>query len=98
EIDWMGRTYRAQVKPLREHKGRIFGTVGIALDITDTKEVENEFRAARRIQEQMLPKQVPSLRGFDLAGVCHPTAATGGDYYDYIPMPCGSLGIVVADV
>jgi sigma-B regulation protein RsbU (phosphoserine phosphatase) len=46
----------------------------------------------------MLPKQVPSLPGFDLAGVCYPAAATGGDYYDYIPMPCGSLGIVIADV
>jgi FixJ family two-component response regulator len=98
EIDWMGRTYRAQVNPLRENGGRIVGTVGIALDITYANEVEDEFRAAHRIQEQMLPKQVPSLPGFDLAGVCHPTAATGGDYYDYIPLPCGSLGIVVADV
>jgi PAS domain S-box-containing protein len=98
ENEWMGRTYRCRVNPLRDNGGRIIGTVGIALDITDAKEVEDEFRAAHRIQEQMLPKQVPSLPGFDLAGVCHPSAATGGDYYDYIPMSCGSLGIVVADV
>jgi FixJ family two-component response regulator len=98
EIDWMGRTYRSQVDPFRESGGRIVGTVGISLDITHANEIEDEFRAARAIQEQMFPKQVPSLPGFDLAGVCHPTASTGGDYYDYIPMPCGSLGIVVADV
>ena len=98
EKEWTGRTYRCRVNPLRDNGGRIIGTVGIALDITDTKDVESEFRAAQRIQEQMLPKQVPSLPGFDLAGVCHPTAATGGDYFDYIPMPCGSLGIVIADV
>ena len=95
---WMGRTYRVHVNPLREGRDRIVGTVGIALDITDVNQIEDELRAARRIQEQMFPKEAPFLPGFDLAGVCHPTAVAGGDYYDYIPMPNGLLGIVVADV
>jgi FixJ family two-component response regulator len=98
EIRWMGHVYRAQVNPLRDHQNQIVGTVGIALDITGAREVESEFRAARRIQESLLPQKAPTLAGFDLAGACHPVAATGGDYYDYIPMPDGSLGIVVADV
>jgi phosphoserine phosphatase RsbU/P len=57
-----------------------------------------EMDIARQIQKRLLPKGPPSLPGFDIAGSCKPAAATGGDFYDYIPMADGSLGTVVADV
>ena len=57
-----------------------------------------EMEIARQIQKRLLPKGPPSLPGFDIAGFCKPAAATGGDFYDYIPMADGCLGIVVADV
>ncbi len=98
EIDWMERRYHGHVNPLRQNGGPIVGTIGVALDVTNERHVQLEMRAARRIQESFLPKSVPIVPGFDLAGVCHPARAAGGDYYDYIKMPDGSLGIVIADV
>jgi FixJ family two-component response regulator len=98
EIDWLERTYRGYVESLRQIEGYIVGTIGVALDITHHRQVEEEFRAARKIQQSLLPAHSPVLPGFDIAGACHPAAATGGDYFDYISLPDGSLGIVIADV
>ncbi len=94
---WAGKTFRTHVGLLRVGN-QIVGTIGVALDITMAKQVEQEFDAARKIQEGLIPKHAPILPGFDLAGVCHPAAATGGDYFDFMTMADGSLGIVVADV
>jgi serine phosphatase RsbU (regulator of sigma subunit) len=57
-----------------------------------------EFEAARRIQEKLMPAAAPALAGFDIAGITRPAKATGGDYFDYVPMLDGSVGVVVGDV
>lgn len=98
QAEWMDRKYRVQINPLRHSGHHTVGTVGIALDITNTMQLEDEFKAARSIQEGLLPRHSPTIPGFDIAGVCHPAAATGGDYYDFVSIPGGSLGIVIGDV
>jgi two-component system, cell cycle sensor histidine kinase and response regulator CckA len=52
EMDWMGRTFDAHVEPLRDPQGEIIGCIGIALDVTERKEMgealrksEEQFRA-----------------------------------------------------
>ena len=74
-------------------------------DITQKKEAEEELREQRQqlkvageIQERLFPDKSPKLDGFDLAGLPMPADPTGGDYYDYLPMVNGALGIVVGDV
>ncbi len=56
-----------------------------------------EFRLAREIQQGLLPQTPPALAGFAIAGASHPTQETGGDYFDFIPMSDGHLGISVGD-
>jgi sigma-B regulation protein RsbU (phosphoserine phosphatase) len=56
-----------------------------------------ELRMAREIQQGLFPAP-PRLAGFDVGGASYPAAATGGDYFDFIPLPDGSLGIAVGDV
>jgi sigma-B regulation protein RsbU (phosphoserine phosphatase) len=56
-----------------------------------------EFEAARRIQERLLPAKAPVFSGFDVAGLTHPAEATGGDYFDYVPMMGDRVGVVVGD-
>jgi serine phosphatase RsbU (regulator of sigma subunit) len=53
---------------------------------------------ARQIQQNLFPAAAPALAGFDIAGASHCAEATGGDYFDYIPMLDDCLGIVIADV
>ncbi len=74
------------------------------VDITERKqleelvEVDEQFRAARDIQQMLFPADAPSIEGFDIAGAAYPAESTGGDYYDYIPLNDGTLGIVIGDV
>src|SRR4051812_43663911 len=44
------------------------------------------------------PKARLLLDAFDIAGATYPAEATGGDYFDYLPMLNERLGIVVGDV
>lgn len=79
--------------------------VGFIRDITERKKAEEElranqeqFRVAREIQQRLFPKESPHLPAFDIAGATRPAEETGGDYFDYLPMQGGCLGIVVGDV
>jgi serine phosphatase RsbU (regulator of sigma subunit) len=62
------------------------------------RDASEEFRAAKEIQQRLYPAEAPPLPGFDLAGALYPARATAGDYFDYVPMPDGCLGVVVGDV
>lgn len=79
--------------------------VGFIRDVTERKRAEQvlrqnqeQFRVAREIQQHLFPKAAPELPGFEIAGASHPADATGGDYFDYLPMPDQQLGVVVGDV
>jgi phosphoserine phosphatase RsbU/P len=79
--------------------------VGFIRDVTERKRAERElseskeqFRVAREIQQRLFPKRAPGLPGFDIAGASYPAEATGGDYFDYLPMLNDRWGFIVADV
>jgi PAS domain S-box-containing protein len=79
--------------------------VGFIRDITERKRAERElrenqeqFRVAREIQQRLFPKSAPACAGFDIDGATFPAEATGGDYFDYLPMLNDRLGMVVGDV
>jgi sigma-B regulation protein RsbU (phosphoserine phosphatase) len=56
------------------------------------------LKLAEEVQRTLLPAGPPKVPGLDLAGTSIYCNETGGDYYDYILLPDGRLGIVVADV
>jgi sigma-B regulation protein RsbU (phosphoserine phosphatase) len=57
-----------------------------------------ELDEAQSIQLGLFPGQSPNIPRFEITGVCLPSRAVGGDWYDYIPLPCGRLAVVLADV
>jgi serine phosphatase RsbU (regulator of sigma subunit) len=57
-----------------------------------------ELNVAARIQRELLPKEVPVVPGYDLAGKMVPAQAIGGDYFDFIPIEQSKLAICVGDV
>jgi serine phosphatase RsbU (regulator of sigma subunit) len=60
--------------------------------------LREEIRIARQIQQKLFPAAPLPLAGFDISGASYPAEATGGDYFDYIPLRDGSLGVVIGDV
>ncbi len=60
--------------------------------------VEQELQTARRIQEALLPKGVPLLDGWQMETCYQPAREVGGDFYDFLALADGRLGIVLGDV
>ena len=55
------------------------------------------LKLAEEVQRNLLPSAAPQVPGLDIAGTSIYCDETGGDYYDYIELPNGRLGVVVAD-
>ena len=62
------------------------------------EQTRDKLRAARTVQQRLFPPGPPARPGLDAAGVSLPANTVGGDYFDYIPLPGGALGVVAADV
>ena len=60
--------------------------------------LEREMNVAREVQRELLPRAAPRFEGLELAGVCRPAVAVGGDYYDYLQRADGRPGLVIADI
>jgi serine phosphatase RsbU (regulator of sigma subunit) len=64
----------------------------------DKEKMERDLALAASIQQLIIPKSLPAVEGYDIAGVNIPTKSVGGDYYDCIPLQDGRYALVVADV
>jgi serine phosphatase RsbU (regulator of sigma subunit) len=66
--------------------------------VLDHEKMTKDLKKARMVQESLLPETLPVLPGWGLAVALKPAGETSGDFYDYIALPDGKLGISVADV
>lgn len=66
--------------------------------LIEKEKMEHELQVARKIQERILPKELPSLPGWQLAAYWQPARAVSGDFYDFLPFPDGKLGLIIGDV
>lgn len=62
------------------------------------EKLTREAEEARIIQQALLPRSSPLVPGFVISGQSLPAGAVGGDWYDFIPLPDGRWGLVLADV
>ncbi len=64
----------------------------------EVERIRLTLRIAREVQQKLFPEAPPSCPGYDIGGASHPAELTGGDYFDYIPLPDGGIGLAVGDV
>lgn len=98
-----GEIYFAEqtITPMRDSTGKITNFVSVIKDVTEQKKLQEQqiqMNLARSVQQQFYKIAPPEIEGFDLAGAAFPADATGGDYFDFVPLPESCLGIVIGDV
>jgi predicted ester cyclase len=69
----------------------------LAQEVRQRERVEQELRVARRIQQASLPKEVPTLEGWQINPYYRPAREVGGHFYDFHILSEGRLGLVVGD-
>ena len=64
-----------------------------------TREKERkEIELARAVQLGFLPQTLPEVLGYEFYSHYSPAQTVGGDYYDFVQMPGGKVGVVLGDV
>ena len=66
--------------------------------LIEKEHMDEQLKTAGQVQTRLTPEQPPSIPGYEIAGICLPAYDIGGDYFDYIPLEDGRLGIALADV
>lgn len=90
---------RDELWDLAESFNRMAVNLEQARDLEIEKErLEGELALARQIQARLLPGEAPIVAGVELAGMSLPAREVGGDYYDFLRLPDGRLGLIIADV
>ena len=72
--------------------------LAIADEVAQRERLNREVEIAREVQERLFPQSLPPIAGLDYAGYCRPALGVGGDYYDFLALPQGQLGVAIGDV
>jgi sigma-B regulation protein RsbU (phosphoserine phosphatase) len=67
-------------------------------EILEKRRIDDQLQIAAELQARLLPAAPPQVEGYSIAGLCTPVYEVGGDYFDYVSLKSGRLGVVVADV
>jgi serine phosphatase RsbU (regulator of sigma subunit) len=59
--------------------------------------VDRENKLAREIQQGLLPKAIPDIKGYEIAGAWLPARSVGGDYYDVLHLDDDSVALCIGD-
>src|SRR5215218_8045319 len=63
----------------------------------ERERIEQELEVAQRIQQASLPEEVPELEGWQISPHYRPAREVGGDFYDFLELEEGRVGVVVGD-
>jgi phosphoserine phosphatase RsbU/P len=73
-------------------------TSEVRIETARRERFSRELEIAREVQERLFPQQLPVIAGLEYGGACRPALGVGGDYYDFLPLAGGRLGIALGDV
>lgn len=87
----------------------VAGQAGVALEgirlaeemaerLEGQRRTDHELRLAGQVQRRLLPQSPPELETLECVGGCLQARAVGGDYYDFLDLGPGRVGLVLADI
>ncbi|HXK09607.1 MAG TPA: SpoIIE family protein phosphatase [Vicinamibacteria bacterium] len=83
----LARQTQAALEGARAHRVRL-----------EKERQDRDLEIARGIQQSLFPRSAPRVEGFEIVAESRSCFQVGGDYYDFIPLDEGRLGLVIADV
>lgn len=70
----------------------------LIIEQKEKQRIESELAIAQEVQALLFPRDISSLEGFEVHGVCRPARTVSGDYYDFLPVGPHQLGLAVGDI
>ena len=70
----------------------------VLLEVADRLSLKRDLEVAREIQQAMLPDGTWSGPGVEAFGLTKPANTVGGDFYDILPRPDGTVLVALGDV
>lgn len=67
-------------------------------ELLEKERIEKEITIAAEIQKNLLPKDIKTAFGLEIANYFEPAREVGGDYYDYFISAEGKMSIAIGDV
>ena len=68
------------------------------LTVRQRDELAEEIQLAAEVQQNILPRSIPTVAGFEFAARMYPAKIVAGDYYGFLELADGEIGLVIADV
>jgi serine phosphatase RsbU (regulator of sigma subunit)/catechol 2,3-dioxygenase-like lactoylglutathione lyase family enzyme len=62
------------------------------------RQAAHDLAIAKEVQSRLFPQRHPPLQTLAYVGLCYPARAVGGDYYDFLDLGKGRLGLLVGDI
>ncbi len=100
-IPWDARSVRRQLPAVQSLGAQVASAIHRAHVYAETLAMQKtlqELSLARSIQASFLPESIPQLPGWQITATLEPARQIAGDFYDFIHLPDGKLGILIADV
>jgi serine phosphatase RsbU (regulator of sigma subunit) len=97
EIGQLERQFNSMAEQLVESIAQQQALTEQHARLEERARIEQELRTAQYIQRALLPKEIPALPGWQIVPVYRPAREVGGDFYDFLPIGDGRLGIVIGD-
>jgi phosphoserine phosphatase RsbU/P len=83
---------------ISDHMAIAMENATLHLAMLDKQRMEQELALGREIQSRLFPSPPSDVAGTELAAYSLPCYEVGGDYYDFIELPNGDLGLAIGDV
>ncbi len=83
---------------LGERSAAALRNIELYRDSLAKQKLDEELSLAAEIQRRLLPEAPPELEQSELVGALRTSMEVGGDFYDFVELPSGKIGIAVADV
>jgi sigma-B regulation protein RsbU (phosphoserine phosphatase) len=83
---------------ISDHMAIAMENATLHMELLEKQRMEQELALGREIQSRLLPSAPVDVRGVELAALSLPCYEVGGDYFDFLELPGGDLGLAIGDV